>query len=303
MRRLAPLIVLVAALTLVVTVLAVFVAATHASQPRSLTPFRGTGTWVSIYDTAAWNDPLRVVSTLAAHGVHTLFLETSNYKQKVDVVRPAEMGVFLDAAHEAGLDVVGWYLPSLANPRRDLRRALAAVRFRSANGEAFDSVALDVESTKVRSVTRRNSRAVALATSLRRAAPASYALGAITIAPVGKSPSYWPSYPYKRLAAAVDVFLPMEYFTARTKGVAGVASYGAANVRDIRAAIGDPAYPMHPIAGEAADATPAEVAAFLDSVATCDVVGTSLWEYGQTTRAQWGKLASAGASYAFRTAG
>jgi hypothetical protein len=295
---------LVASAALLAVLAALLAAGTARSAPgRSLDAYAGTGSWVSIYDTTAWSDPRRVVSTLVAHGAHTLFLETSNYRQKVDLVRPAEMGVFLDAAHAAGLDVVGWYLPSLANPRRDLRRALAAVRFRSANGEAFDSVALDVESTAVRSVTRRNARAVALATSVRRAVPDSYALGAITIAPVGKSPSYWPGYPYKRLAAAVDVFLPMEYFTARTKGVAGVAAYGAANVRDIRAAIGDPAYPMHPIAGEAADATPAEVGAFLDSVATCDVVGTSLWEYGQTTRAQWGKLASAGASYAFRAAG
>jgi hypothetical protein len=282
----------VAALVFTIALCAHSATAASPAGTRSLTPYSGTGSWVSIYDTAAWRRPEQVVDTLAAHRVHTLFLQTSNYRQSVDVVQPAKMGRFLDAAHAAGIAVVGWYLPSLANQQRDLRRALAGARFRSAAGNGFDSFALDIESTKVRWVSLRNERAVALTAAVRRALSRSYALGAITIAPVGASPTYWPGYPYRALAANVDVFLPMAYFTARTSGAAGVSRYSAANLRVIRAQVGS-AFPMHPIGGEARHASLAEVKAFLSSVAAANTIGTSLWEYGEMTPRQWSALAAA----------
>src|SRR5512132_1092101 len=56
------------------------------AQPSRAHPFHGTGSWVSIYDTRAWRNPERVIETLSAHHVRTLYLETSNDRQKVDVV-------------------------------------------------------------------------------------------------------------------------------------------------------------------------------------------------------------------------
>ena len=158
-RRVGP----VAAL---VFTLALCVHAASAARPtaaRALSPYSGTGSWVSIYDNPAWRSPERVIETLVANGVHTLYLQTSNYRQNVDVVRPAKLARFLDAADTAGIDVVGWYLPSLASPGRDLRRALAGARFRSEAGNGFDAFALDVEATKVRSFALRNRRAVSFA--------------------------------------------------------------------------------------------------------------------------------------------
>src|SRR5215210_3521893 len=232
-RRVGP----VAALVLTVALCAHVATAASPARTRSLDAYSGTGSWVSIYDTAAWRQPERVVQTLRAHRVHTLFLQTSNYRQSVDVVRPAKVERFLDAAHAAGIAVVGWCLPSLASPSRDLRRALAGATFRSAAGNGFDSFALDIEATKVRSYALRNLRAVSFAEAVRRALGPAYPLGAISIAPVGNSPTYWPSYPYRELAAHVDVFLPMTYFTARTSGAAGVSRYTAANLRIIRSQI------------------------------------------------------------------
>jgi hypothetical protein len=280
-------------IALAAALLAATVSATSsgAGPPRPLAPYSGLGAWVSIYDTAAWRSPERVVQKLVANRVHTLFLQTSNYRQDVDVVRPAKVGRFLDAAHAAGISVVGWYLPSLASPSRDLRRALAGIRLRSAGGNVFDSYALDIEATKVRSFALRNVRALQLAAALRRSVPAGYALGAITIAPIGNSPSYWPDYPYRELAASVDVFLPMAYFTARTHGAAGVSSYTAANLRYIRARVGE-SFPIHPIGGETRRATLAELRAFLATIGSCRVLGTSLWEYGETSPAQWPAIAA-----------
>jgi len=259
----------------------------------SLEAYRGLGAWISIYDKRAWRMPERTVERLAAHEVHTLFLQTSNYRQSVDVVRPAAVARFIAAAHGAGMAIVGWYLPSLTDPARDLRRALAAATYQTASGDTFDSLALDIEATLVRAIWRRNARATALATRLRRALDPAYPLGAITIAPVGASPSYWPEYPFAALARSVDVLLPMEYFTYRVRGPARVRAYSAANVRVIRDEIGEPRFPMHAIGGTAPRATPAEIRAFLRAASTCQSVGASIWEASALTGGEWAALAPA----------
>ena len=287
-RRVGP----VAALVFTLALCAHVASAARPASARAVAPFSGTGSWVSIYDTPAWRNPERVVQRLVAHHVHTLYLQTANYRQTVDVVKPARLARFLDAADAAGIDVVGWYLPSLASPSRDQRRALAGARFRTPAGNGFDAFALDIEATKVRSFALRNRRAVSFAASVRRALGPAYPLGAITLAPVGNSPTYWPNYPYRGLAPQVDVVLPMTYFTARADGPANVSRYTAASLGIIRDQIGA-SFPLHPIGGEARHAPLAEVKAFLRTVGSAKTVGTSLWEYGEMTPAQWSALAAA----------
>jgi hypothetical protein len=274
-----------------IAALAAASATAGAAAPRPPAAFTGAGSWISVYDTAAWRSPERVVRTLAARHVHTLYLETSNWKHADWLVRPQAAGRFLDAAHSAGIAVVAWTLPSLSRPVADLRRVRAALRFRSARGAHFDGFALDVESTLVRSVGLRTRRAVALAAAVHDAAPAGLPLGAITIAPVGASRSYWPAYPFAGLARSVDVLLPMAYFTDRTHGAARVAAYTAANLRVVRRRAGD-AVAIAPVAGEAHAATRGELDAFLRAAAACGVPGLSLWEYGETTSVQWAALAA-----------
>jgi hypothetical protein len=275
----------------VLVVCALAAVAAHASAARAprLAAYSGTGTWISIYDTAAWRNPERVVARLRARHIHTLYLQTSNDRQRTAIRRPAGVGRFLDAAHAAGIRVVGWYLPSFTANRRDLARVVAGATFRSPNGHRFDSFALDVESTKIRSIPLRTRRAVQLVASVRRALPKPYVLGAITIDPVGAR--YWPRYPFRQLARHVDVFLPMAYFTARTSGPRRVAAYSRANIRRIRSLAGDASFPVHPIGGAARYATIAELRAFLRAAASTNTVGVSIWEYGETSPTQWRLLA------------
>ena len=130
-----------------------------SASSRDLTPYAGLATWLDIYaNKAAWREPGREVAAMARDGARTLFLQTGNYRQSVDVVRRRAQGRFLEAAHAAGLRVVAWYLPSFANLGRDERRALAAIRFQSPNGEQFDGFALDIEATVVRGIQARNRR-------------------------------------------------------------------------------------------------------------------------------------------------
>jgi hypothetical protein len=288
-RRLTPLIVLVGGLTVLATLVLAFVTATYASGGRSLRPFEGTGTWVSIYDTRALHHPEAVVRRLRAHGIHTLFLETSNDRRARGVAHPVATARFLHAAHAAGLQVVGWYLPAFASPRADVRKALEGARFRSPEGDRFDAFALDIESTQVRSLPLRSARAVAVTRAVRAALPDGVPLGAITIDPVGAR--YWDGYPFRALARSVDVLLPMEYFTDRTAGARRVAAYSRADVRLVRRLAGDGRFPVHPIGGEARAATLPELRAFLR--ASRHELGVSLWEYGETTPRQLATLAAA----------
>jgi hypothetical protein len=263
---------------------------TDAAAPRRLAAFSGTGSWVSIYDTHALRHPGQVIATLRAHRIHTLFLETSNDRQRHDVTHPVAIARLLDAAHDAGIAVVGWYLPSFTHPRREVARALAGARFRSPAGNGFSAFALDIESTAIRALRVRSARAVEVARGVRAGLPRATALGAITIDPAGGR--YWNGYPFAQLARSVDVFLPMEYFTYRTHGVRRVAAYSTANVRLVRRLAGDPRFPVQPIGGDALTATMPALRAFLRASNASGTLGVSLWEYGGTRPREWAALES-----------
>ena len=49
---------------------------------------------------------------MKAQGVQTLYLETSNWRQSTDIVRPRTLAAMIEAAHAQGIKVVAWYLPS-----------------------------------------------------------------------------------------------------------------------------------------------------------------------------------------------
>jgi hypothetical protein len=282
--------VLVAAL-LSAALIAPATGASVSSRPH--TAYAGLGTWVDSFATSTWASPERSVAAMARHGVRTLYLQTGNYSQRVDLVHRRALGRFVDAAHAAGLRVVAWYLPSFADPAQDSRRALAAIRFRSARGERFDSFALDIEASLVRPVSLRTQRLLRLSARLRAAAGARYSLGAITPGPVGlhRHPAYWPRFPFRQLARFYDVFLPMAYFTdAHVHGANRARAYLAADVADIRTRTGNPRVPIHLIGGIAGTMSAADTEGFMRAVADCSPLGYSLYEFPLTGSATWTAL-------------
>ena len=267
--------------------------ASGSSRPRST--YAGLGTWLDIYATSFWTHPQTEVAAMARHGVRTLYLQTGNYEQHADLVRPQKLGRFIDAAHAAGMRVVAWYLPSFLYPATDTRRALAAIRFRSAEGEHFDSFALDIEASLVRSVPLRSKRLLQLSARLRAAVGHRYPLGAIIPSPVGirRHPTYWPRFPYRSLARSYNVFLPMAYATDRhIHGVTATRAYNVADIAIIRERTGRPHVPIHEIGGIANAMGPRETAGFMQAVADCSVLGYSLYAFSVTRQATWKALAT-----------
>jgi hypothetical protein len=269
-------------------------AASRAEVPSTAAIYGGIGSWIDIFDGAARSRPEHVVAALRGYGVTTLYLQTSNYSQHADIVGPRIAGRFIDAAHAAGITVVAWYLPSLAHPHVDARRTRAALDFRSATGQRFDSVALDIEASLVRDVRLRNARLLALSRQLRAAAGDGYSLGAIVPSPVGMRthPRYWPGFPFRELAADFDAFLPMAYFSYHAKTPAAVYAYSRDVVTAIRRGTGRADVTVHLIGGIANHITPPSLGAFIRAAQECAVTGLSLYAYQETSSAQWAGIAA-----------
>ena len=266
-----------------------------SGSSRQSTPYAGLGTWADIFATTTWANPTGAIAAMDRDGVRTLYLQTGNYSQSVDLVRPRALGQFVDAAHAAGLRAVAWYLPSFVSPAQDARRALAAIRFRSASGERFDGFALDIEASLVKPVALRNQRLLRLSARIRASAGPGYPLGAIIPSPVGmrRHPRYWPRFPYRPLARYYGAFLPMSYFTdAHVHGTARSRAYLASNVAIIRARTADPRLPIHLIGGIANAMGISDTAGFMRAVADCAPVGYSLYEFPLTSRATWKALST-----------
>jgi hypothetical protein len=264
-----------------------------AVSERHRSPYAGLGTWLDIYATSSWIHPRQEVAAMARDGVRTLYLQTGNYEQNVDLVRRHALGEFVDAAHAAGMRVVAWYLPSFLYPSQDARRALAAIHFRTPEGERFDSFALDIEASLVRSVPLRTTRLLLLSARLRSAVGRRYKLGAIIPSPVGirRHPAYWPRFPYRRLARVYDVLLPMAYATDRhIHGIAATRAYDVADIAIIRSRTGKPREPIHLIGGIANRMGAKESAGFMRAVAACSPLGYSLYDFPLTSGASWRAL-------------
>jgi hypothetical protein len=123
-----------------------------------------------------------------------------------------------------------------------------------------------------------------------------YPLGAIVPSPRGVRTNrwYWPSFPYRQLAATYDVLLPMTYFTWRVSGRAGAAWYTAKNILILRQETAGLNVPIHVIGGIASDASLQETRGFTDAVRDRNVIGASYYTFPLSRPEQWRALRSIG---------
>jgi hypothetical protein len=256
--------------------------------------FGGLGTWVDIYDGSVYTAPELTASRIAARGVRTVWVETANDRAAADIVDPARLGRFIEALHAQGVRVVGWYLPGHVNPALDARRALAMLTFRTVSGEAFDGVALDIESTRLKNVGLRSRRAVAVARSLRQEA-GDTPLAIVPFNPRGleRHPKTWPGFPWVQLAAVTDAFAPMVYTGGAFTGFDATYGYVTRALRLLRLQTQNPDIPIHVVGGVADRLGPQELAGFAAAVSDDgNTIGVSLYDWATTRRAAWRALSS-----------
>jgi hypothetical protein len=267
----------------------VVVARTKARPSRvrhvDLSAYKGVAAWVDIFDPGPWDHPARMVRRLAKRDVEAIFVQTSTYGRARPLLHEHELSTMLKVAHHRDMKVVAWYVPSFAKMDVDLRRSMDAVRFRSETGERFDGFALDIESTVVGNIARRNERLLRLSDKVRRRVGNSYALGAIT--PDPQASLYWPSFPWKAVGRKYDVIVPMGYFSFFTHGYKEVRRYMQRDITHIREETGNPEVAIHVIGGIADDAKPREVRGFVHATKKRSVLGASLYDSPITSPESW----------------
>jgi hypothetical protein len=178
-------------------------------------------------------------------------------------------------------------------PALDLRRSLAALRFRTPRGDSFDGFALDVEAAEVKPPLRTR-RLLALSRALRSAVGPETVLGAIVPSPRGMelSPTYWPGFPWAELKGFYDLFLPMVYYSYRVDGPDAVYGYLARSLAILRRQTGDPNTPIHLIGGVADRTDALEAEAFAQLVSDDGaLVGWSLYDWATMSSLAWKQLA------------
>jgi hypothetical protein len=267
------------------------------SSVDALLPFRRLSTWVDVFDYAAL-DPGPAIADMASHDVRTLFLATARFTSTNDLHDAAEAGAWLDAAHAAGIRVVGWYLPAYGDMQRDVRRTVAIANFTSPGGQRFDAVGVDIE--RLDEVTRAqfNTRLVEHLAQVRDATDTMTA--AIVPSPFATDPgNNWQGFPWAAVGARSDVVVPMALWSFRDNCPgADVCPYTAAQVYDwvyhqtvrarsmsgrpvtVEGGVNDPGTENTPV-------TAARVERFVDAVTDGGAIGGSHYDYATTPAALW----------------
>ena len=251
-----------------------------ASDAASRTAvFAGTGLWVDIYDETI-KDPQFVVDEAVAHGIQTIYVETSNYHSPADVMYPDQIREMISLAHANSIKVVPWYLPGYRNIALDRRRFTAAVNVGGA--DPIDGLGVDIEADIVRNRRLRANRAAAMVQWLRATYPDLPMAGIVP----RDALAWWRIFPYATIRANTDAMLPMCY-TSRYLTPAQTTAMAAACVTTIREQTGDPAAPVHVIAGVTDFLKPRLLIAAARGAKSAGAMGFSLYNLETTTPAGW----------------
>ena len=285
---------LVAGLIVLAAVVAAGALPQAAGATPSLNAYRGLGAWVDMYDAAAWNDPAGAVKDMSSHHVRTLFIETSNYHWPTAINKPSAMDAIIQECHAHGLKVVAWYLPGFKDMTKDYQRSMAAIDYRTPDGQKFNSFALDIEASIVKPASTRSARLTTLSAKIRGAVGGAYPLGGIIPSPAGMrdNATYWPKFPYKTVAKYYDVIVPMGYYTYHGDGYTNAYRDTRDNVRIVRAQTGRPTIPIHVIAGLASASSGTETLAYVRALRENGCLGGSMYDWPTTNAADWSALAT-----------
>ena len=271
-----------ASIVAIVALLALSIAPTAFGQsdPATRTAvFAGAGLWVDLYD-ATIHEPQYVVDQAVAHQVTTIYWETSNYHSPADVMYPDDLREVLTLAHAQGIKVVPWYLPGYRNIKLDRRRFAAAI---NAGGiDPVDGLGVDIEADIVRNRQLRATRAAQMVQWLRATYPDLPMAGIVP----RDALAWWRIFPYAEVRANTDVMMPMCY-TSRYLTPAQTTAMSADCVTTVRTQTGDPAAPVHVIAGVTAFHKPRLLIAAARGARDAGATGFSLYNLETTTAAGW----------------
>jgi hypothetical protein len=264
----------------------------------SVAAFNGLGTWVDRLDYSL--NPENTVLEMRARGVKTLYLQTGKFDQPTDVIFADRVGRWIEAAHAAGIKVVGWYFPGYGSKlSRDVRRTAAIKSFRSPRGQAFDALGIDIERRGADTPSTFNADVTTHLQRVRERIGGSYPISAIVPSPVGMelAPVTWAGFPWRSIGRYADVVQPMGYWTFRTTCGSNPDhcpyGYSRGSVERARRFTGLPAHEIGGIHGEPSGRviTNQDVDDFVQGTLDAGAIGGSLYDYRTTLPTFWSHLA------------
>lgn len=251
----------------------------------------GKGMWVPRTFTALAN-PAQLVRAAQALGLTHLYVDVGStgggfYGRGV-------LDALLPVAQAAGLRVVGWFWPTLAEPLADVQLSLTLAEYTTPSGQRLDGLAPNAEErmdiVQVRAYTQ----------VLRTLLGPDYLLVGTVFPPEHSFARRQPQH--RVLARWVDILAPMAYWSEQRREFSAdeVARYVARAVRQLREEVNDPNYPVAPI-GQMYDTfgrngigpySPgaAEIGAALRASRDSGALGVSFFQWGTATPEEWRAL-------------
>ncbi|MFD2078953.1 hypothetical protein [Actinopolymorpha cephalotaxi] len=248
--------------------------------------FRRLGTWVDTLDYATL-EPVSSVADMRARDVRTLYLGTARFNSAQDFFDETRMGQWLDAAHAAGIRVVGWYVPGYGDLERDVRRTVAIGSYVSPAGQRFDAVGVDIErfgSDGEVTHAQFNQRLVTHLQQVRTRTPA--VIGAIVPSPFGTDPgNRWEGFPWASIGPNSEAVVPMALWSFRSNfSAAQVYTWVKDQTTRARSLTGRRVHVEGGVIGEGSTPVTADrVQAFVNAVRDGGAVGGSQYDYATMT--------------------
>ena len=180
---------------------------TADAAPQAAPLPRGKGMWLNNFDRSAGGDPKALVAQARDLGLTHLYVRLGSSKKGFYAQDVLER--LLPVAHAAGVKVVGWDFPTLADPGGDAARAAMEVRYTTASGHRIDAFSADIE-TPAEGTRLSVDGALVYGAALRSAVGPGYPLIATVPRP---SPKRW--FPYPEVVASFDAVAPMVYWGKR----------------------------------------------------------------------------------------
>jgi hypothetical protein len=268
----------------------------------ALAPFRKLGTWVDVYDYHL--NPEAAVADMQARGVRVLFLSTARFSSSGDFHDRELAGRWLDAAHKAGIKVVGWYVPGYGDMARDVRRTVAIGEFVSPGGQRFDAIGINIERFRnpgqppgqFAGEVFKDDFDRLLVTHLQRVrARTDLMTAAIVPTPFTTQPgNRWQGFPWSSVARYSDVTVPMVLWSFRNDlSATQVRTYVTNEIRRTRELTGDPVHVEGGVdePGARTPVTASRVQAFVDAAFAAGAIGGSHYDYDTTKPSLWSILA------------
>jgi hypothetical protein len=216
---------------------------------------------------------------------------------------PERLIPIITRAHELGMYVVAWYLPTFTDVNADLRRTVAIANL------DIDGISIDIEARNVANVADRNRRLISYSQSIRSLLPGRFISNNIVQPNIleavpnlwpteyGKAPatptSYWTPFPYIDIAPFYDLWMIQSYWTQRSVGGGWRDAYKISvdNATRLRAILGRPDLPVYLIGGVGdRPLTTNDLAGWLQAHVEMRSVGASFYDWIVTPPTWWPAL-------------